>query len=63
YFFAGIPEKLFENNFIATGWDHHAYDVAPDGRFLMLQMDTRENRGIVVEQNWSSELARLSTAP
>ena len=35
---AGSPEPLFEGNWaIAAGGQNQTYDVAPDGRFLMIE--------------------------
>ena len=53
----GTPQLLFDGYFTTAGG---AYDVAPDGRFLMI----REQRGdegwsIVAVLNWSQELLRL----
>jgi hypothetical protein len=38
------------------------YDVAPDGRFLMLVRDRREAPTIHVVLNWFEELERLVPA-
>ena len=65
----GAPEVLFEGqyySFLST----RTYDVAPDGRFLMIKEaavttdDTSVTAGqIVLVQNWTDELQRLVPAP
>ncbi|GAG33508.1 unnamed protein product, partial [marine sediment metagenome] len=51
-------EVLFEGQYHTTMF--HSYDVAPDGRFLMIQ-DPRESTapGINIVLNWFEELKRL----
>jgi Tol biopolymer transport system component len=57
-FSAGAPRMLFEGAFRADG-PFRAYDVTPDGRFLMVQEipqpPTRASE-IVLIQNWTQEL-------
>jgi serine/threonine-protein kinase len=61
---AGIPLLLFEGRFFVTtssGGDAW-YDVSPDGqRFLMLKIEDEPNSaaGIVMVQDWTTELKRL----
>jgi serine/threonine-protein kinase len=60
-FTAGLPKQLFAGpyNFDAQG---RSWDVAPDGRFLMLKPETVQqgsNRTLVVVENWLEELKRL----
>jgi len=63
----GTPRLLFESNFVAEndGSGANNYDVAPDGRFLMLQpkvadADSESPRPqINVVVNWFEELKRL----
>jgi eukaryotic-like serine/threonine-protein kinase len=57
---AGSPTKLFRGGYdIREGSLGRQYDVAPDGRFLMLKREaTAEAPHIVIVQNWLSELAR-----
>ena len=51
------PMTLFER---AYAQQHPpSYDVAPDGRFLMIKPLTEEGREIILVQNWFSELERL----
>jgi hypothetical protein len=38
-----------------TDTSHPSYDIAPDGRFLMMQRGGAESRTIVVH-NWITEL-------
>ena len=57
-FIFGTPRVLFEGDYFrATG---RTYDVAPDGRFLMIktgaQTDTARPRQITVVLNWTQEL-------
>ena len=54
----GSPEELFRGPYaISDGSLGRQYDVAPDGRFLMLK---RESTGVaphvVIVQNWTAEL-------
>ena len=54
----GEPAKAFPTN--AKYWgDFYSYDVAKDGRFLMLKEGDRRQPGIVVVLNWFEELKRL----
>ena len=62
-FSAARPQALFQftGRFRLSG-NAAAYDVAPDGRFVMVTEPTASRssaRQIVVVQNWSSELNRL----
>jgi serine/threonine-protein kinase len=57
---AGKPVTLFERDYASdplTGFD---YDVAPDGRFLMIKpsVDEQAPRRLSVVLNWGDELAR-----
>ena len=59
----GRPQVLFEVPMFVTGGSQ-AYDVAPDGRFLVIQRGqvdgsgaTEPNLGLI--QNWTEELKRL----
>jgi len=62
-FHAGIPEILFEGNFVLENFDSGAtnYDVTPDGQhFLMIKAIEEEVAGqINVILNWFEELKRL----
>ena len=53
-FSAGTPVRLFDVPVVVDGTGHAAYDVAPDGRFLMIRI-TPETR-IKVVLNWLAEL-------
>jgi hypothetical protein len=54
----GASRRLFERPFDVDLGSHLAnYDVAPDGRFLMLQ-PAEPSRAIRVVLGWSAELAR-----
>ena len=46
-FVAGTPQALFEDRFLRAqgGLEHTSYDVAPDGRFLMLEAGTSPAAG------------------
>jgi len=55
-FSSAAPVQLFEGPFSPQ------YDVARDGRFLMIQQSPSSTEGaasIVVVQNWFEELKRL----
>ncbi len=55
-FRAGTPELLFEGGFVTYMGAFRHYDVADDGRFLMIRSvtsrTTEEARGMVVVLNW-----------
>jgi Tol biopolymer transport system component len=57
---AGSPKELFRGPyFLREGSLGREYDVAPDGRFLMLKREaTSVSPDIVIVQNWLAELAR-----
>jgi len=65
-FSAGPPRPLFSlADYVLAGTRGIRYDVAPDGRFLMLKDDTGISAAqsrVVVVQNWFAELRRLTTA-
>ena len=51
-------EVLFEGRYLTSVY--HNYDVAPDGRFLMIQEPQESTPlGINVVLNWFEELKRL----
>ena len=55
----GRPQVLFEFSMFMTGGSQ-PYDIAPDGRFLVIQRgqaDTEQN--LILVQNWTEELKRL----
>ena len=61
---AGRPQLLFELAMLVhSRWDR-PYDIAPDGRFLIIRSDQAETGGgtasnLIVVQNWFEELKRL----
>jgi Tol biopolymer transport system component len=59
------PSLLFDGAYIAAqNPTERSYDVAADGRFLMLQTpgaDTAQSATIVVIQNWMGEIERTGT--
>jgi serine/threonine-protein kinase len=58
----GKPSLLFEGQYETSRRDlsESNYDVAPEGRFIMLRRDeTAESSEIVVVTNWFEELKRL----
>jgi eukaryotic-like serine/threonine-protein kinase len=62
---AGRPQVLFEFAMVAPDAGTRRYDIAPDGRFLMIRSGQAEAGGdtapqIVVVQNWFEELKRLA---
>jgi serine/threonine-protein kinase len=61
-FIAGTPRVLFEGPF--NNVPYLSYDVAPDGRFLVLdpEYDDSEVRELHVVTNWFEELKRLVPA-
>jgi len=59
---AGQPRELFRGVYMATA-NRLAYDVAADGRFLMIKTpDEDRPREIDVVLNWFQELERLVPA-
>jgi len=63
-FTAGTPRILFEGRYGTTA-NIRGYDVAPDGRFLMVeQKDRAPTRlaAMIIVQNWTEELKRLVRA-
>ena len=61
---AGRPQVLFEFAMLAWGGGTWPYDIAPDGRFLIIRSGQAEAGvgtapQIVVVQNWFEELKRL----
>jgi len=57
-FTAGTPRLLFEGRYGATS-NIRGYDVAPDGRFLMVQQKDRPPMRVaemIIVQNWVEEL-------
>ena len=63
-FSAGPPEKLFGGPYYGNaGW--RTYDVAPDGRFLMIKSGDRSSAAttIVVALNWLEELKQRVPVP
>jgi Tol biopolymer transport system component len=62
-FVAGPPHSLFDGAFVADGGND--YDVAPDGRFIMIQTGQSEAPAtqIALVQNWFEELKRRAPTP
>jgi serine/threonine-protein kinase len=62
-FRASAPRVLFEGRYTRMGWPQANYDVAPDGRFLMIRGDEQvlptTLRAVL---NWSEELRRGTAA-
>ncbi len=65
-FSAGTPQPLFTlADYALVGTRGIKYDVAPDGRFLLLKDDSGvsgSQERVVVVQNWFEELRRLAAA-
>jgi len=55
----GRPQVLFKNRYVGSVFGA-SYDVAPDGRFLMIKPSDDETtpRPIYVVQGWFEELKR-----
>ena len=61
----GSPSVLFEDSYAETALAA-SYDVAADGRFLMLKPDEQSETGpvqVVLVRNWLEELERLVPTP
>ena len=62
---AGRPQALFEfANMLPNAGGSRPYDIAPDGRFLIIRSGQAEAGGgtasnMVLVQNWTEELKRL----
>ena len=61
---AGRPQVLFELPMLASGFGIRAYDIAPDGRFMVIRRAEAEAGAgtapqLVVVQHWFEELKRL----
>jgi serine/threonine protein kinase/Tol biopolymer transport system component len=54
-FTAGRPKRLFEGSYLQ---DTGSYDIAPDGRFLMIKYEPHALTELVLVQNWFEELKR-----
>ena len=55
----GRPHVLFEGQFVPGAAGLPNYDVAPDGRFLMMRDDSApETRDLRIVSNWLSEVTR-----
>jgi hypothetical protein len=46
---------LFDDDFVNRGWATD-YDVAPDGRFLMMKPEGKQSSVVVMTTNWLTEL-------
>jgi len=62
----GTPRVLFENRRYEWGGDSRPWDVAPDGRFLMIKDSASDSingaQQIILVQNWFEELRRAVPA-
>lgn len=57
----GVPRLLFEGSFVADGFGPANYDVAPDGRFVMVQaVRSAAPRAVHVVAHWGEELKRMA---
>ena len=61
-FRASPPRVLFQGRYARIGWPQANYDVAADGRFLMIRGDEQTLPTLRAVLNWSEELPR-GTAP
>ena len=62
-FRASAPRVLFEGRYARIGWPQANYDVAADGRFLMIRGDEQTlPTTLRAVLNWSEELRRGSAA-
>ena len=53
-----VPVELFDGPYTLDLKGHQREDVAPDGRFLMVE--NSDDFPIVIVQNWARELARVA---
>jgi hypothetical protein len=59
-FSSGTPVKLFTDPQFSAEPYHRAYDVAPDGKFLMIRTSQKNAQNLGVVVNWGAEIQRLS---
>ena len=66
----GVPESLFSGAYLRPEPDNRSFDVAPDGRFVMIKpvitgdnQDAGEIPDIVVVRNWFEELKERVPIP
>jgi hypothetical protein len=60
-FTARRPRELFKNNFVRAE-PLRGYDIAPDGRFLVVQQESQSREAVTkihITLNWFEELKRL----
>jgi serine/threonine protein kinase len=55
----GVPRMLFQGSYARMPWGERNYDVAADGRFLMLTTGDQSTTELRVVLNWTEELKRL----
>jgi serine/threonine-protein kinase len=62
--FGGRPRILFEYPMLLQSAGNRPYDIAPDGRFVMIRGETENLTGpaqnLVLVQNWFEQLKRLA---
>jgi hypothetical protein len=59
----GLPRELFRGSFARDPWGDQSYDVAADGRFLMLRPVAGERIELRLVLRWIDEVrARLEAA-
>ena len=61
---AGTQQPLFELAMLVQRFGNRPYDIAPDGRFLIIRSAQAEIDGgpasnLILVQNWFEELKRL----
>ena len=58
----GTPRVLFQGRFVSRG--NNSDSVAPDGRFLMLQLVSEPKPRVTLDviTNWFGELSRLTAS-
>ena len=61
---AGRPHVLFELAMLLQSGGNRPYDIAPDGRFMIIRTDQADAAGgtaanMIVVLNWTEELKRL----
>lgn len=55
----GIAERVFDGRYENKAVTHTGYDVAPDGRFLVIGNSSSQAEALMVILNWTEELKRL----
>ena len=62
-FRASQPRELFHGPYPPDQWGDQSYDVAPDGRFLVLRAVDESQMKVLVVLNWIEEIKKAMNMP